>query len=36
MIIQEVNGLDRIATEFLEFSRVTPAGDAVRSVSTPC
>ena len=24
MIIQEVNGLDRIATEFLEFSRVTP------------
>lgn len=24
MIVQEVNGLDRIATEFLEFSRVTP------------
>ena len=24
MIVHEVNGLDRIATEFLEFSRVTP------------
>ena len=24
MIVQEVNGLDRIATEFLEFSRVIP------------
>ncbi|MGI4789913.1 MAG: GAF domain-containing protein [Janthinobacterium lividum] len=31
MIVQEVNGLDRIATEFLEFSRVTPP--EMRSVS---
>ena len=33
MIIQEVNGLDRIATEFLEFSRVTPP--EMRPVSVP-
>ena len=31
MIVHEVNGLDRIATEFLEFSRVTPP--AMRPVS---
>ena len=33
MIIQEVNGLDRIATEFLEFSRVT--SPEMRPVSVP-
>ena len=33
MIVQEVNGLDRIATEFLEFSRVTPP--EMRPVSVP-
>ena len=34
MIVQEVNGLDRIATEFLEFSRVTPPEMRLVNINT--